>query len=265
MREPGARIVRRLATRSRLAAASALLALGACIPSADRGQPRSTLIVGIDVGGSLAANGRYDSALDFAANYLYAHFRGLGGLETPNSVFVGPIDAAGDDFTAFEAGRALEEMSVAQIAAHLRKKYPPRASATDFTPFFVRVAALVGSRDLALSPLNVVLLTDGLAEAPVPNADSPLNYAAIDMSGLEYLAHSVTVRVLSPSPAVAARWEQQVPRRRIRMVTVTDSAMATWERHHRAGLAPEQQAALWRWIADNVDVRVRSAGMTPGD
>ena len=51
--------------------------------------PRSTLVIGIDVSGSFDSRGRYDSAIDFTANYLYAHIHGLGGLKQPTAVFVG--------------------------------------------------------------------------------------------------------------------------------------------------------------------------------
>jgi hypothetical protein len=37
--------------------------------------------------------------------------------------------------------------------------------------------------------------------------------------------------------------------------------MVTWRKQHRAGIPPEQQGALWKWIADNVDFRVRSVGV----
>jgi hypothetical protein len=42
------------------------------------------------------------------------------------------------------------------------------------------------------------------------------------------------------------------------MWTVDDEVMATWRRHYRPGTPPEGQDALWKWISDNVDFRVRS-------
>jgi hypothetical protein len=45
------------------------------------------------------------------------------------------------------------------------------------------------------------------------------------------------------------------------MWTVDNEVMATWEKHRRPGTRPEDQTALWKWIADNVDFRVRSAGI----
>ena len=262
MRAPRAPLARTIIAGTRRAAAFCLLALGACIPSAGHGRPSaSTLIIGIDVGSAFVRDGRYDSSMDFAANYLYAHIRGLGGLDQPTAVFVGPIGGATTgDANAFQPLATFAPMSVAQIAAHLRKEYPARDEHVEFTPFFERVAALMTREKLVLSPLEVVLLTDGGPAAPAASgaADS---HARIDLGALEYLSRSVTVRVLYPSTEVAARWEQSVPRRRVRLLAVDRDVMALWERHHRAGLAPQQQAVLWKWISDHVDVHVRRPGL----
>src|SRR5947208_12968334 len=72
----------------------ALIALAACSPgaAADKNHvARSTLVIGIDVSGSFGSRGRYESSIDFAANYLYGHLHGLGELKQPTAVFVGSI------------------------------------------------------------------------------------------------------------------------------------------------------------------------------
>ena len=67
-----------------------LSAVVACAPPADGARvARSTLVIGIDVSGSFRGKAHYESAIDFAANYLYAHIHGLGGLKQPTAVFVG--------------------------------------------------------------------------------------------------------------------------------------------------------------------------------
>jgi hypothetical protein len=68
----------------------------------------------------------------------------------------------------------------------------------------------------------------------------------------------VTLRLLYPSPTIAVRWERQIPRRRVRIWTVENEVMQTWRRQHRPGASPAEQAALWKWIADNVDFPVRA-------
>ena len=222
---------------------------------------RSTLVIGIDVSGSFKRDGRYDSSIDFIANYLYAHLHGLGGLKQPTALFVGSIGGEKPFETkAFQPIHTFQNMSVAEIAAYLRKEYPARDGLTEFSPFFERVATLIKRQNLVLSPINIVLLTDGLPDTPAAKGDSLGPYKKINLSQLEYLSKSVTLRVLYPDPTTAVRWEKQIPRRRVRMWTVADEVMMTWKRHHQPAARPQDQEALWKWINDNVDFRVRSAG-----
>lgn len=253
---------RRLAVR-RLAQGAALAALVACAPSAgDQRTARSTLVIGIDVSGSFRRGGRYDSSIEFAANYLYGHLHGLGGLKKPTNVFVGSIGGEKPGETkSFQPIHTFQGMSVAEIASYLRREYPSRDGLTDFNPFFGRVATLLKRQGLVLSPLNVVLFTDGLPDLLRDQRDSLAMYTKINLGDLEYISKSVTVRVLYPAPTVAVHWEKKVPRRRVRMWTVDDEVMATWRRHYRLGAPPEAQDTLWKWINDNVDFRVRSVGV----
>ena len=90
--------------------------------SAETRTARSTLVIGIDVSGSFRRGGRYDSSIDFAANYLYGHLHGLGGLKQPTAVFVGSIGGEKPGETkSFQPIHTFQEMSVAQIAAYLRR------------------------------------------------------------------------------------------------------------------------------------------------
>src|SRR5918992_4077195 len=223
---------------------------------------RSTLIIGVDVSGSFQRDGRYESAIDFTANYLYGHLHGLGGLKQPTAVFVGSIGGEKPFETkSFQPIHTFQNMSVGEIAAYLRREYPARDGLTEFNPFFDRVATLVKRQNLVLSPLNIVLLTDGLPDTPAAKGDSLGPYKKINLGKLENLSKSVTPRVLYPSPTVAVRWERQIPRRRVRMWTVDNEVMQTWKRHYRPGASPDEQDALWKWINDNVDFRVRSVGV----
>jgi hypothetical protein len=223
---------------------------------------RNTLVIGIDVSGSFQRDGRYESSIDFIANYLYAHLHGLGGLKQPTALFVGSIGGERPFETkSFQPIHTFQNMSVAEIAAYLRREYPARDGLTEFNPFFERVATLVKRQGLVLSPLNIVLLTDGLPDTPAAKGDSLGPYKKINLSRLEYLSKSVTLRLLYPSPTVAVRWERQIPRRRVRMWTVDNEVMQTWRRHYRPGAPPREQEALWKWIQDNVDFRVRSGGI----
>ena len=168
--------------------------------------------------------------------------------------------AAPQETKSFQPIHTFQGISAAQIAEYLRKEYPSRDGYTDFNPFFDRVATLVKRQGLVLSPIDVVLFTDGIPDMKVAG-DSLAKYKAIDLSDLEYLSMSVTVRVLFPRPTVAVNWERKVPRHRVRMWTVDDEVMNTWRKQHVDGLPPEQQGTLWKWIYDNVDYRVRSVGI----
>jgi hypothetical protein len=229
------------------------------------GEPRvarSTLILAIDVSGSFQRDGRYESSIDFAANYLYGHLHGLGGLKQPTALFVGSIGGEKPFETkSFQPIHTFQNMSVAEIAAYLRREYPARDGLTEFNPFFDRIATLVKRQGLVLSPINIVLLTDGLPDTPAARGDSLGPYKKIDLSKLEYLSKSVTLRLLYPSPTIAVRWERQVPRRRVRMWTVDNEVMQTWRRQYRPGARPQEQTALWKWIEDNVDFRVRGGAV----
>jgi len=239
---------------------AALTLVTACTPGADAGRvARSTLVIGIDVSGSFKSRDRYDNAIDFASNYLYAHIHGLGGLKQPTAVFVGSFGGEKPGETkSFQPIETFENMSVPQIAAYLRKQYPSHDGLTDFNPFFARTATLVTRQNLVLAPLNIILVTDGVPDTQRSKTDSLGGYKKIDVSKLEYLSKNVTVRVLFPRPTIAVRWEKQVPRHRVRMWTVDDEVMNTWKKHYHQGVKSEDQTDLWKWIADNVDFRVRS-------
>jgi hypothetical protein len=245
------------------ALAALVVTLGACAPAAGSGRvARSTLVIGIDVSGSFGGKRHYDNSIDFAANYLYAHIHGLGGLKQPTAVFVGSFGGEKPGETkSFQPIHTFQNMSVAQIATFLRKEYPSRDGLTDFNPFFDRVGTLVKRQNLILAPLNIVMFTDGIPDTPSEKNDSLSKYKKINISGLEYLSKNTTVRILYPRPTVAVHWEKNVPRRRVRMWTVDDEVMTTWRSHYRAGEKPEQQTELWKWISDNVDFRVRSGGI----
>lgn len=248
------------ATRGLLAVLG-LTMMAACGAPPDEGGsksiPRNTLVIGIDVSGSFGKN--YESSLDFVANYIYAHLHGLDGLKQPTALFVGSIGGDRPQETkSFQPIETFENMSVAQISAFLRRMYPSHDGLTDFNPFFARTATLVTRQNLVLAPLNIVLVTDGVPDTQKSKTDSLGGYKRIDVSKLEYLSKNVTVRILFPRPTIAVRWEKQVPRHRVRMWTVDDEVMNTWKKHYKSGLPPEQQTELWKWVADNVDFRVRS-------
>jgi len=242
-----------------------ILVLAGCAPNGANSNrlARSTLVVGIDVSGSFRAN--YESSVDFASNYIYARLHGLGGLKQPTALFVGSIGGEMPDETkSFQPIHTFQGLTVEQISEYLHKEYPVKDGNTDFNPFFTRVAALVKRQNLVLSPIDIVLFTDGLPDTPVERNDTLSKYRKIRLDDLEYLSKSVTLRVLYPRPTIAVNWEKRVPRHRVRMWTVDDEVMNTWKAQYREGFPIEDQNALFKWIGDNVDFRVRSVGLIKG-
>ena len=125
--------------------------------------------------------------------------------------------------------------------------------------FFDRVSTLVKRQGLTLSPLNIVLLSDGIPDISrnsVGGAEA--RYANIDLGALEYLSRNVTVRLLYATATVSVKWEREIDRRRVRMWTVDDEVMRGWREHMDNGVPDDSQERLWKWMLDNVDFRVRS-------
>ena len=250
-----------MTTKTRWLLGSLMLVIGCAPATGGRNQvARSTLVIGIDVSGSFEKN--YESSIDFAANYIYARLNGFGGLKQPSALFVGSIGGDKPQETkSFQPIHTFQGLTADQIADYLRKEYPSHDGFTDYNPFFQRVAELIKRQNLVLAPVDIVMLTDGLPDTPSLPGDSLSKYKQINLDDLEYLSKSVTVRLLFPRPTVAVNWEKRVPRHRVRMWTVDDEVMNTWRNQYRDGMYPEDQNALWKWIADNVDFRVRSVGL----
>ena len=236
---------------------AAALGLTGCAPAESGSTPRNTLVMGIDVSGSFRRH--YDDAIEFTALYLYGHLNGLGGLRVPTAVFVGSVggEQAGE-VKSFHPIHDFQGKSVEQIAASLREWFPMQDQVTDFSTFFDRAATLIKRQNLVLAPLNVVLVSDGLPDVPAVPGDSLGPYAQVQVGPLEYLSRSTTVRLLYPTPTVAVRWERGVERNRVRLWTVDAQVMAGWREQMVPGVPLNAQERLWKWIADNVDFRVRA-------
>ena len=104
-----------------------------------------------------------------------------------------------------------------------------------------------------------MILSDGVPDevAGAPG-DTVGGYRSIDLSPLEYLSSNITVRLLYPTPTVAARWERHVERRRIRLWTLDGQEMTGWRQQVKPDAPAQAQDRLWSWIRDNVDFRVRA-------
>ncbi|HYL55547.1 MAG TPA: hypothetical protein VEU73_08235 [Gemmatimonadales bacterium] len=125
------------------------------------------------------------------------------------------------------------------------------------------MATLVKERGLVLAPLNVVLLSDGIVHVPGLARDvtggEPV--ARIDLSPLEFLSRSVTVRLLYASPTMGESWKRLIKRKRVRMWTQDAQVMVGWRRQFKPDLPLDKQDDLWKWVQDNVDFRVRGSAV----
>ncbi len=251
----------RLFARAALTSAALAVGLagGACAPGETQAKPaNSTLIVGIDVSGSFKS--QYDDAIEFASYYIYGHLHSLGGLKQPTALFVGSVggDKPGEP-KAFHPINDFQNRSREQIASDLRAWFPPRDALTDFNVFFKQVAMLARERGLILAPMNLVLLSDGTPDvAAGPHTSTQNLISRIDLTPLEFLSRSVTVRLLYASPTIGDEWKRLIHRKRVRLWTEEAPVMVGWHRQVRAGAEPEQQDELWKWVQDNVDFRVRA-------
>ncbi|MGH7324491.1 MAG: hypothetical protein ACREJ9_07575 [Candidatus Rokuibacteriota bacterium] len=225
-------------------------------------KPRDSLFVGIDTSGSFERD--REDALTFLAYYLHGHLNGLGGLTRPRELFVAAIGGRqSDEPKAFRPIHDFMGKNVAQIESDLRRWYPPTDTLTDFNAFFAQVARIAKERNLVLSPITVVIVSDGVPDIPMRGAPpgSMALYERIDLSPLEYLSKNTTLRLMYASPKVGDNWRKHVRRQRVRLWTAENEVMKGWRAQVLAGMEPRDQARLWKWVRENVDFRVRSRAL----
>jgi hypothetical protein len=245
-----------------LAAALLLCASISCTGDpAEQRKPKSTLFIGIDASGSFRGSGNYENALSFLAHYIYGHVNEMGGLDKPQALFVASVGGQNlREPKSFHPIHEFEGKEVGQIEAELRKWFPPTDVVTDFNPFFHEVARITKERNLVLTPVNLIIITDGIPDSSVSGTHAGAKdlYEKIDLKPLEYLSRNVTLRLAYISPKVGEHWRTQVPRHRVRLWTVDADVMKGWRAQMQPDTELQEQARFWRWLRDNVDFRVRA-------
>jgi hypothetical protein len=234
-------------------------ALVTCKPQKNAQPARSTLVVGLDVSGSFRSTPYFNDAIDFAALYIYAHLHGVDDIQQSTSIFVGSLggERPGQPKT-FHPIQDLTEKTPQEIAASLRAWFPETDPITDYNGFFQRLSVHIRRQNLVLAPLNVVMFTDGQPDFPgAGRLTTEQKFGRVDMSPLEYLSRSVTVRVLYVRPVVAQNWERLIKRQRVRVWTQDADIMQGWRRHELQGVPLAQQDSLLSWMKQIVDFRVR--------
>lgn len=249
-----------MAHKLRLLLIVVLLHATGCVPTG-QDKPRVSLFVGIDISGSFAKTRHFNDAIHFLSYYLYGHLKGIEGLEKPRALFVSSIGGnTPNEPKAFHPIHVFERMTTQEINAKLAELFSVRGNyLTDFNAFFKRISEVVQKQNLALSPITIVIVTDGVPEITATNGRRVMReaYEGIDVSPLEYLARNVTIRILYPSPKVAVQWERAVPRQRVRIWPVEAEIMQGWQAQldNRPNLKEEKR--FWKWIREIVDHRVR--------
>jgi hypothetical protein len=243
------------------ALAVSLILLAGCTQdkAAERTVKRNTLFIGIDVSASFTGTPYFADSIKFISYYIYGHIHGLGGLKQPKALFVATIGGfSPDEPKSFRPIQDFEDKTVEQIEHDLKTWLVPHQTITDFNAFFERVKELIQVKNLILTPIDIVILTDGEPSKLTKNGRVVMaSYKDIDLSSLDYLAKTITVRLLYPTPVVEAKWQKLVPRSRVRMWSQDNEVMEGWKSKYKEGVALESQDSLWSWIKDNIDYRVR--------
>ncbi len=225
-------------------------------------QPRLVMFVGVDVSGSFLKGKDFNDSIHFLARYLYSHLNGLEGMEKPAALFVGSIggDQKGQP-KVFYPIETFQNRSPEEIEAKLLEIFPQTKvdAYTDYNAFFDKVTEMVKDRKMVLRPLSVVMVSDGMLDAPGTNGRHDYNYRDIHLSAMEKLSRNVTLRLLYTNPTVGKKWETLIPRKRVRIWTQEAPVMETWK-DPKIFLPQEgmdKQDRFLKWVKNNVDFGVR--------
>jgi len=235
------------------------LTLG-CSPTQEEEKPRLSLFVGVDTSGSFTRTPHFKDSLRFLSYYLYAHLNGIGEFEKPRALFVGSIGGdTPNEPKAFYPIQLFERKNRDEIEAKLTELFTVKGNfLTDFNAFFKRVSEVAQKQNLVLTPIAIVVVSDGVPEV-IGNGKKLVRqaYGKIDVSPLEFLARNVTIRILYASPKVAAAWERDIPRQRVRIWPVEAEIMQGWQEQLGNHARLEEEKRLWKWIQEIVNHRVR--------
>lgn len=218
------------------------------------------MFVGFDISGSFKNRPYFKDSIRFAAHYLYAHLHGLGGLARPKALFVGSIGGLKvDQAKTFFPIQTFQYKNIDEIEKKLMEIFPKEKTNTftDFNAFFKQTTEFVRNKKLAMKPISIVLFSDGIPDAPKVNGKD--NYRAIQIEPLETLSRNVTVRLLYTTAETAMRWQDSIPRKRVRMWTQDDQVMKDWKSKDimQPKLPFEKQDRFFSWVKDNVDFPAR--------
>lgn len=223
-------------------------------------QPRMVMFVGVDISGSFLKGKYFDDSMDFLAHYLYAHLNGLGGLEVPKALFVGSLGGKRPgEPKVFYPIETFQGKSVSEIDDKLKEFFPKNKldPYTDYNAFLEQVSDMVKDRKMVLKPISVVMVSDG--ELDVPSKNGRHDYRSIDFYPMEKLSRNITVRLLYTNPTVGKKWEDEIPRQRVKVWTQDAEVLTTWKdpKIFQPDQPIDKQDKFFAWLKDNVDFSVR--------
>lgn len=235
---------------------SCILICSGCTPAQQR-LSKISLFIGIDVSGSFYNSPYYDNAIEFTAHYIYAHLHGLGELKKPKALFVGSIGGETvDEPKAFHPIHDFIDKSVSEIEKDLRRWFPQSNLFTDFNIFFEKVATITKRENLVLAPIEIIMISDGIPDINRKITNEKERYKQVILKPMEYLARSVTIRLLYSSSKVGDNWRKIIDRKRVKIFTGDNEVMVGWKNQMDPEAPIEKQEKLFIWIKDNVDLRV---------
>ena len=221
---------------------------------------RLVMFIGVDISGSFMNGKEFDNSIEFLARYIHAHLNGLGGMEIPNSMFVGSIGGVkkGEAKTLFPI-QTFQDRSVEEIEAQLRVLFPKKQENpfTDFNAYFQQVADMVDAKKLILKPISIVLITDGRPD--LGGTGRSAKFRSIQLRPLENLSRNITLRILYTDAVTGKSWRDEVPRKRVKVWTQDAVVMTEWKSPKTLvpGRSPAEQQKFFSWVKDNVDFQPR--------
>ncbi|MGE0173713.1 MAG: hypothetical protein AB7T49_13030 [Oligoflexales bacterium] len=225
----------------------------------DAKSARLVMFIGVDISGSFKNTSFFKDSIRFTAHYIYMHLKGLGGLEVPHSLFVGSIGGAKpNEPKTFWPIETFQYKSIPEIEKKLYEIFPAKVTNqfTDYNAFFRQITTFVRDRKLVMKPISIVLLSDGVPDAP--KVDGKLDYRSFQVEPLETLSRDVTLRLLYTTAEVGMNWQTKIPRKKVKIWTQDANVMKTWkEKDIFLSKTPiEKQERLLSWVTNNVDFAV---------
>jgi len=239
-----------------------IFVLAGCGMWSEEPDPRLAMFVGVDVSGSFMNGQHFDDAINFLGHYIYGHLNGLGGLEVPDMLFVGTIGGAKpNEPKTFYPIQSFQNKTIEEITTELQTLFPKENPNpfTDYNAFFEQVATTVKNKNLVLRPISIVMISDGIADAPDLKKNGKTNFNKITVRPLEKLSRSVTIRLLYTNAVVGKEWQTKVLRKRVKIWTQDAEVLVTWKdpKILHPGEPLENQEKFFEWVKDNVDFGVR--------